>query len=418
MDKQNIIQGGKVYTKPPKIVSMGNKPKLLIPEEVNNKIKYICSRINNVEWSGILVYKSTGSLDDINSLEMEVIDIYIMDIGSSAHTSFSYDPIDIATAFELNPDWIENEYRLGLIHSHVNMGVFFSGTDLSELQDNAKNYDYYLSLITNNMNQFVAKIAFIGEEEIVTKKKLSIFNSIKQIIKSKEYEEETNKEEVVFTCNLEIHKEGFTVNFDDIDSRIDSIKSKKEEEAKKKVYSSYKSTNLGYQKELNFPDHKTYRTYHKDDDIDIPAPKSKFLPFSEYSKDELELFFKYMLLGKTGSLEEAKKRSVDSIVTEITQTIPSNPYEQEQFLFDLIDGSYKKEGAKTIMYDKFFELYKVLPSDPTSILMLDEFLDKFNSYFEEFLYDDTVMESPAFGWLQLLESLLLDLTTEDRFVWN
>lgn len=407
-----------IKEKAPRIVPMGNTPQLHISEEVNNKIKYICSKISNVEWSGVLVYKSEGDLNDINNLSMKVIDIYVMDIGSSAHTSFEYDPIDIATAFEQNPDWIENEYRLGLIHSHVNMGVFFSGTDISELQDNAKNYDYYLSLITNNMNQFVAKIAFVGEEEIVTKKKLSIFNSIKGILKSKEYDEEINKEEVVFTCNVDIDKEGFTVNFNDIDSRINSIKSKKEEEAKKRVHSSYKSTNLGYQKELNFPDHKTYRPYYKDDDIDIPAPKSKLLPFNEYSKDELELFFKYMLLGKTGSLEEAKKRSVDSIVTEITQTIPGRPYEQEQFLFNLIDGSYKKEGTKTIMYDKFFELYKVLPSDPTSILMLDEFLDKFTDYFEEYLYDETVMESPAFDWLQLLEALLSDLTTEDRFVWN
>lgn len=407
-----------IKEKAPRIVPMGNTPQLHISEEVNNKIKYICSKISNVEWSGVLVYKSEGDLNDINNLSMKVIDIYVMDIGSSAHTSFEYDPIDIATAFEQNPDWIENEYRLGLIHSHVNMGVFFSGTDISELQDNAKNYDYYLSLITNNMNQFVAKIAFVGEEEIVTKKKLSIFNSIKGILKSKEYDEEINKEEVVFTCNVDIDKEGFTVNFNDIDSRINSIKSKKEAEAKKRVHSSYKSTNLGYQKKLNFPDHKTYRPYYKDDDIDIPAPKSKLLPFNEYSKDELELFFKYMLLGKTGSLEEAKKRSVDSIVTEITQTIPGRPYEQEQFLFNLIDGSYKKEGTKTIMYDKFFELYKVLPSDPTSILMLDEFLDKFTDYFEEYLYDETVMESPAFDWLQLLEALLSDLTTEDRFVWN
>lgn len=407
-----------IKEKAPRIVPMGNTPQLHISEEVNNKIKYICSKISNVEWSGVLVYKSEGDLNDINNLSMKVIDIYVMDIGSSAHTSFEYDPIDIATAFEQNPDWIENEYRLGLIHSHVNMGVFFSGTDISELQDNAKNYDYYLSLITNNMNQFVAKIAFVGEEEIVTKKKLSIFNSIKGILKSKEYDEEINKEEVVFTCNVDIDKEGFTVNFNDIDSRINSIKSKKEEEAKKRVHSSYKSTNLGYQKKLNFPDHKTYRTYYKDDDIDIPAPKSELLPFNEYSKDELGLFFKYMLLGKTGSLEEAKKRSVDSIVTEITQTIPGRPYEQEQFLFNLIDGSYKKEGTKTIMYDKFFELYKVLPSDPTSILMLDEFLDKFTDYFEEYLYDETVMESPAFDWLQLLEALLSDLTTEDRFVWN
>jgi len=390
--------------KAPRIVHMGNKPKLFISEEVNNKIKYICSKINSVEWSGVLVYKSIGTLDDISDLQMEVIDIYIMDIGSSAHTSFSYDPLDIATAFEKNPDWIENEYRLGLIHSHVNMGVFFSGTDISEL---------------------VAKIAFVGEEEIVTRKKLSIFNSIKQVIKSKEYEEETNKEEVVFTCDLDITKEGTTVSFEDIDARVADIKSKKEAEAKKAVQSSYKSMGAGYQREFNFPDHNKYKSYHKgfnnfleeDDYIDIPTSKA-VVPFNKYSEEELELFLKYLLLGKTGSLEEAKRKSLNAIITELDSKIPVDARQQEFYLFNLIDGSYQKDGTKTIMYDKFFELYKVLPSDPTTILMLDEFLDKFNSYYEEFLYSETVMESQAFDWLQILEVMLEDLTTEDRFVWN
>lgn len=407
-----------IKEKAPRIVPMGNTPQLYISEEVNNKIKYICSKISNVEWSGVLVYKSEGDLNDINNLSMKVIDIYVMDIGSSAHTSFEYDPIDIATAFEQNPDWIENEYRLGLIHSHVNMGVFFSGTDISELQDNAKNYDYYLSLITNNMNQFVAKIAFIGEEEVVTKKKLSIFNSIKGILKSKEYDEEINKEEVVFTCNVDIDKEGITVNYDDIDNRVHAIKTKKEAEAKRIVQSSYKSMNN--QQSFNFPqNHQSYRKYYQDDFIDIPTTKTtKVIPFNKYSNDELELFLKYLLLGKSGNLEEAKKRTLNSIITEIDRDIPKEAYKQEEYLFNLIDGSYQKEGTKTIMYDKFFELYKILPTDPTAIPMLDEFLDKFNLYFEEFLYDETVMETPAFDWLQLLEVLLADLTTEDRFVWN
>lgn len=41
--------------------------------------------------------------------------------------------------------------------------VFFSGTDWSELEDNAPNHNYYLSLIVNNFMDFCAKVCFIAE---------------------------------------------------------------------------------------------------------------------------------------------------------------------------------------------------------------------------------------------------------------
>ena len=43
--------------------------------------------------------------------------------------------------------------------------VFFSGTDWSELEDNAPNHNYYLSLIVNNFMDFCAKVCFIAEAE-------------------------------------------------------------------------------------------------------------------------------------------------------------------------------------------------------------------------------------------------------------
>lgn len=53
-----------------------------------------------------------------------------------------------------------------LIHSHNTFGVFFSGTDMEELEDNAPCYNFYLSLIVNNALDFEAKIAFIGEGSV------------------------------------------------------------------------------------------------------------------------------------------------------------------------------------------------------------------------------------------------------------
>src|SRR5690606_24878523 len=53
-----------------------------------------------------------------------------------------------------------------LIHSHNNMKVFFSVTDMAELDDNSPSHNFYLSLIVNNVMDFMAKISFIATAEI------------------------------------------------------------------------------------------------------------------------------------------------------------------------------------------------------------------------------------------------------------
>ena len=45
------------------------------------------------------------------------------------------------------------------------MAVFFSGTDMAELNDNSPSHNFYLSLIVNNYMDFMAKIAFVASLE-------------------------------------------------------------------------------------------------------------------------------------------------------------------------------------------------------------------------------------------------------------
>ena len=45
------------------------------------------------------------------------------------------------------------------------MGCFFSNTDTQELEDNAKLYNYYISLIVNFDGKYCAKIAFPGKQK-------------------------------------------------------------------------------------------------------------------------------------------------------------------------------------------------------------------------------------------------------------
>lgn len=85
---------------------------MLITESVEQKIRYVCSQINNIEWSGILFYTPKGSFED-NTLEIVCNDIFIMDVGNSTYTEFDMNPEVISYMAE-HPELLDNQ--VGLIH--------------------------------------------------------------------------------------------------------------------------------------------------------------------------------------------------------------------------------------------------------------------------------------------------------------
>lgn len=132
-----------------------------MPIEVLHQIQYLCKNIPKVEWSGALFYTTEGSIEKPGTFKITLKTILPLDMGSAAYTEYHLDDrfIDfIEEDFEERCNW-----KLGHIHSHNVMGVFFSGTDMAELNDNAPAHNFYLSLIVNNYMDFVAKVAFIGE---------------------------------------------------------------------------------------------------------------------------------------------------------------------------------------------------------------------------------------------------------------
>lgn len=91
--------------------------------------------------------------------------IHLMDIGTAAYTEYDTD----ATIFDVwdkKPELMGS--KIGHIHSHNKMGVFFSGTDMDELKDNSENHHSYFSMIVNNRSEVVAKIAIQLEIETET----------------------------------------------------------------------------------------------------------------------------------------------------------------------------------------------------------------------------------------------------------
>lgn len=140
------------------------KIKVVMPEKVLNQIKYLCSEIHAVEWSGILFYSIDGTITDPANLTLKLESILPMHKGTQSYTEYEFGP-EVIEFMEANEEDGAMDWKMAHIHSHNNMGVFFSGTDWSELEDNAPNHNFYLSLIVNNRMDFCAKVCFIADTD-------------------------------------------------------------------------------------------------------------------------------------------------------------------------------------------------------------------------------------------------------------
>lgn len=89
-----------------------NTYKLIIPIEVERKIRHLCNKISQVEWSGTLFYTHSGTYEDGN-LEIKCVDIFPMDIGSQAYTEFDMSP-DVVAYMTDHPELLD--CQMGLIH--------------------------------------------------------------------------------------------------------------------------------------------------------------------------------------------------------------------------------------------------------------------------------------------------------------
>jgi hypothetical protein len=119
----------------------------------------------DTEWSGVLIYDTVeGSVNDPENWVIEAEDMILMDIGTGSYTEYDFDPED-EYSYDTYCNAMMEGKKLGHIHTHHSMDTFFSGTDTSELHDNAPNHNYYLSLIVNYDGKWMAKVAICGAIE-------------------------------------------------------------------------------------------------------------------------------------------------------------------------------------------------------------------------------------------------------------
>lgn len=86
--------------------------KITIPKKVEQKIRFICQNVWDVEWSGVLFYEYKGTFEN-KDLDIICKDIFIMDIGSTAYTEFSMSP-KVASHMTANPELLD--CQIGLVH--------------------------------------------------------------------------------------------------------------------------------------------------------------------------------------------------------------------------------------------------------------------------------------------------------------
>lgn len=200
-----------------KTVEMPIKPIIYISDEIKSKLSYVCNKIPSNEWIGFIFYEiMEGGIDDMENLRLRLVDVAPLNIGHSASVmvNLSRDNEKIMKIYDNKPEL--EEYRRGLVHSHCNMGVFYSGTDTSEIEDNAPLYDMYLSIVVNNRGEICARIGIMGEEEVEYNTVSTVINRFKnsmgQWISKSENKNDEGKRitEVLYSYDLEIETESIT----------------------------------------------------------------------------------------------------------------------------------------------------------------------------------------------------------------
>ena len=288
--------------------------KLFIPTKVEQKIRFICQKIWNTEWSGTLFFTYEGSFED-NNLVIKCEDIYVMDIGTQAYTEFDMNPDVIAYMTE-HPELLD--CQIGLIHSHAGMQTFFSGTDTATLREEGIDRNNFVSLIVNNEGTYTAAITRnIKSKQVKESISYELFGEGEKH-DTKEY---VSNEDEIEWFYLKVEKEKENYSFSDTADRLEEIRKKKAEMAKKQTFqfSSKKSTTV--LSPYSAKEKSTDNTFIKNntvkyplfDDIDDPLFEDNYdMPYGIVKVDKTIL--KSLILQLiTGSVTLSSDSKIDII---------------------------------------------------------------------------------------------------------
>lgn len=315
---------------------MNFSSKIIIPEKVELKIRYVCSKEWNNEWSGILFYKPEGNYKD-NNIVITCHDFIILDIGNNTFTEFELNPDVIA--YMTDHDLLD--CKTGLIHSHDTMATFFSGTDQDTLRKEGANMNNFVSLIVNDKGDYTAamtrKIRIV--ENVSSIENYDYFDCGSKSMKS-ERKRESN---IIEWHYLNVNKELVSVNTIDVDKQLFKIKDRQEKEREKAAsYQngiSHPNNFIGEHKTINLfsPRSKVtpiQRGYNAYDDPDSPlySGDDEYDSPNLFSKDE----------SYNNTLKEEKKAPDKEFTSDDLQSIYHIPLNNDvinSLLLEIVTGS-------------------------------------------------------------------------------
>ena len=283
---------------------------MIIPVEVERKIRWMCQHISTIEWSGTLFYELEGKYED-DTLVIKCVDFFPMDIGSAAYTEFDMSP-DVIGYMTDNPDLLN--CQIGLIHSHNNMATFFSGTDTATLLEEGKDRNHFVSLIVNNAGTYTAGITRL-EHTISKITEERSFHTFQDKIVNLGEDSYISEELSVIWRNLKVIKEeDANTQFPDLENRLKEINELKESKAAKirdaansnlynpatkTYYGDYR--NKGMDNDLDSYEIGAYGVYNNPISS---IPTQLTLPFEEedYTKFDMNIIIKTVKQLITGSI--------------------------------------------------------------------------------------------------------------------
>lgn len=244
----------------------------IVSKSLQKEIDYLHAKVGNTEWSGILMYSTdTKDISAMENLQFTGQHVFLMDIGNGAATEFDYDK-DVIDMYDKVPDAMEN--NIGLIHSHHSMGAYHSSTDNTEMKENAKHYNYYISLVVDFKRTYKCKVAFYSQTKIIRQMNIKNYNG-------EAVEVYTDKEsELVIMAPLDVVYEAPEEVDEWVEERYKEIKSKPKVSNVKPLPANWKNENY-YNKGNNYGNNNTKapKTW-MDEDYNEPTIPQKNIMFA------------------------------------------------------------------------------------------------------------------------------------------
>lgn len=267
----------------PKLVKGQSTYKLIVPQNVEEKIRYLIRKFPSTEWSGVLFFTHEGSFEN-NDLVITCADFYPMDLGTSGWTEFHMSE-EVAAYMAQNIELFDCD--TGLIHSHHALGAFFSGQDNLMLQQEGNDTNCFVSLVVDTKGTYVARITRkVQSKSEVTVKPLGTSyeffgNGSKTISNgSTELTKIVDKEYIeYFDLQVERHEVPNTLSY--LDTRFAEIELKKKDVAKTSVVSQ--QTN-GFNLKSETDDTQFFDWLHTKDIRNNAVPQQTSLNFKDTHK--------------------------------------------------------------------------------------------------------------------------------------